>query len=261
MKESSTTHKSTLAPQYTDLTPYYDELMQDVPYSAWAEYIHLLMHIADVAPKTVLDCACGTGNVSFELAKLGFDVTGVDLSAGMIARAQEKLEKQNPTPSVRFLQADLSNFDLKQKFDAATCLYDSFNYIIDPQKLEAAFAHIGKHIVPGGVFIFDMNTPWAFEADLFTQNNLGSRKTLRYNWHADYNPETRICDVTMYFERHTPNGVEKFSEVHRERAYSLTEINGMLSRTGWKLFQIYDAYSLNGPHKHSERWFFLVQKL
>lgn len=262
MKQLSprSTTPSTPATQFTDLAPHYDELMDVVPYDAWVEYVLLLFEIAGAKPHTILDCACGTGNVSFELAAHGFDVTGVDLSAGMIAAAQEKLQQHDTPLFAQFEQADLTDFRLGRSFDAATCLYDSFNYILDPEKLEAAFAHIAGHIIPGGVFVFDMNAPWAFEANLFTQQSHNPRKQLHYQWNADYDKSTRICNVTMLFERKTENGMERFSEVHRERAYALSEVNAMLVRSGWKVLKVYDAYTLNAPHQRSERWYFLAQR-
>lgn len=266
MKGLNFQNQITPATQFTDLAPHYDELMQVVPYDSWAEYIELLFEIAEATPKTILDCACGTGNVSFELANQGYAVTGVDISEGMIQRAQDKAQLKSealsgtPLPK-RFVQADLSDFDLNEKFDAATCLYDSFNYILEPEKLQAAFQCIGRHIKPGGVFVFDMNTPWAFEANLFTQRNLDPRKNLHYDWKSEYNPNTRVCDVTMLFTRKTADGTEQFSEVHRERAYTRAEVEAMLAQSGWDLIKTYDAFTLNQPHDRSERWYFLARRV
>ena len=76
--------------QFTVLAPHYDELMQIVPYDAWADYVLLLFEIADHDAKKLLDGACGTGNLSFELARSGIQVTGVDIAPAMIEVAQRK---------------------------------------------------------------------------------------------------------------------------------------------------------------------------
>jgi SAM-dependent methyltransferase len=107
--------------------------------------------------------------LSFELARRGFEVVGVDLSSRMIEVAQGKLQTwpaTRETAPPRFVQGDLSEFELGEAFDSATCLYDSLNYILDPQKLQAAFARIAHHVKPGGVFVFDMNSEYALTADL-----------------------------------------------------------------------------------------------
>ncbi len=246
--------------QFTALAPHYDELMQVVPYDAWVDYVLLLFSTVEHDAKKLLDCACGTGNVSFELAKCEIEVTGVDIAAGMISVAQQKArDLGSPT---RFFEADLSNFDLGETFDSATCLYDSLNYILDPETLRAAFGRIAAHLESGGVFVFDMNSDYALTADLFTQSNLDPQKSLHYNWQATHDAQTRITSVAMHFERRDEDGgLSIFTETHRERAYLLEEVREMLLSTGWEILKIYDAYTLNLPHKASERWFFVARRL
>jgi SAM-dependent methyltransferase len=237
--------------------------MQVVPYDDWTEYVMTLFTFAGHTPRRVLDCACGTGNISFQLDKLGLEVTGVDIAAGMIRVANEKVAAlpASENSRLRFYEADLTSFDLDETFDSATCLYDSLNYILDAEKLQAAFEHIGRHVAPGGVFVFDMNSDYAFIADLFTQNDYNPGKNLHYDWRAEFNEETRVCSVTMNFHRIAPDGtVQVFQEMHRERAYTLDEVKRMLRETGWILEFAFDAYTLNPPHDRSERWYFVARR-
>jgi len=248
--------------QFTVLAPHYDELMQVVPYDAWVEYVTLLWSLNEHQPKRVLDCACGTGNVTFELAKQGLDVTGVDLSAGMIAEAQSKAANIDTPLPVRFFQGDLTNFDLGETFDSATCLYDSLNYILEPSALQAAFGRIAAHMQPGGVFVFDMNSEYALQADLFSQRSSIPGRRLHYDWKARYDKSARICSVEMHFSRRGEDGsIENFTETHQERAYSLVEVQAMLEATGWEVVRTYNSYTLNKPHDRSERWYFVARKL
>jgi len=247
--------------QFGDLAPHYDELMDIVPYDFWAEYVMTLFHFVGHQPRKVLDCACGTGNVSFELAKQGLEVVGVDLSVEMIAQARAKAEGIYFDAPVRFFQGDLAEFDLGESFDSASCLYDSLNYILEPARLQAAFARIAAHLETGGVFVFDLNSVFAFEANLFTQTNRNPGKRLHYDWQAHFDRQTRLCTVQMRFERTQHDGtVQVFHERHRERAYTRQEIEAMLDATGWELLHTFDAYTLNHPHDRSERWFFVAQK-
>ncbi|HEX8552769.1 MAG TPA: class I SAM-dependent methyltransferase [Abditibacteriaceae bacterium] len=247
--------------QFADLAPYYDELMQSVPYDDWAEYVATLWTFAGHTPRRVLDAACGTGNVSFELARRGLDVVGVDLSRGMIEAAKQKrLTLPKLAPRTRFLEADLTDFDLGEQFDSATCLYDSLNYILDPAQLYQAFARIAAHVEKSGVWVFDMNSDYAFRADLFSQCDHTPGKALHYDWRAKFDRTTRICEVAMEFRRTRNGQTETFYETHRERAYELPEIKTMLNETGWDLEWSFDAYSLNPPHAQSERWYFVARK-
>lgn len=243
--------------QFNDLAAHYDELMDVVPYDAWADYVFLLFQVAQHDPQKLLDCACGTGNVSFELAKSGVSVTGVDIAPAMIAIAQQKNELVKE--DLRFLEADLTAFDLGERFDSATCLYDSLNYILDPQKLQDAFVCIAHHLEKGGVFVFDMNSDYALTADLFTQFNRDPRRALHYDWHARYDEKTRVTSVEMSFTRAQNDGTTRqFHETHRERAYTMGEVETMLEFAGFDLLKSYDAYTINPPHDTSERWFFIA---
>lgn len=250
--------------QFSTLATHYDELMQVVPYDDWAEYVRLLWSFASHTPHRVLDCACGTGNVSFELAKFGYEVMGVDLSPEMIVVAQRKAQEHDSVPNdyraPRFAVADLGDFDLGETFDSASCLYDSLNYITDSAHLKRAFECVRRHIEPGGVWVFDMNSDYALSADLFSQTNRSAHKPLSYEWKANYDDSTHICTVTMSFERVTPEGRETFSETHRERAYLLSEVTALLEETGWDLEYVFDAYTLNRTHDRSERWYFVARR-
>lgn len=254
------------AGQFQSLAPYYDELMSVVPYAQWVEYVQLLWSLHDFAPHHILDAACGTGNVSFELAQRGYKVCGVDLSPDMIAIAQAKLpalslELARASGSAEFAVADLTRLQLAQNFDGATCLYDSLNYILDPHDLALAFEGVRRHVQPGGLWVFDMNSDWAFRANLFTQTQRNPRQALHYQWHADFDRQTHICRVDMRFEKRGHNGHnEIFTETHRERAYLMEEVLEILEQTGWNLRGAYDAYTLNRPHARSERWYFMAQR-
>ncbi|RYG61146.1 class I SAM-dependent methyltransferase [bacterium] len=248
--------------QFEALAPHYDELMDVVAYDAWADYVFLLFQIAEHDAQKCLDCACGTGNVSFELAKSEIEVVGVDIAPKMIEVAQHKVKNSELKSRLRFYEADLTNFDLGEKFDCATCLYDSLNYILDPEKLGMAFANIAKHVEVGGVFVFDMNTPYALTEDLFTQANRDPRKQLHYNWQAKYDPQTHVTQVQMEFSRQMATGeIEYFHEVHRERAYSAIEVRALLEAGGWEVERLYDAYTINPPHAQSERWFWVARRV
>src|SRR5690606_15059021 len=106
------------------------------------------------------------------------------------------------TPKPLFVQSDLCDMELGRQFDTITCLYDSLNYLTEPQLLQKAFGQISNHLQPDGLFIFDMNAPYAFETDMFTQSDHRPRQKLQYDWVAHYDPQTRLCRVDMtYFRR------------------------------------------------------------
>lgn len=246
--------------QFQELAPHYDELMDIVPYDFWAEYVMTLFNFVGHRPERLLDCACGTGNLSYELAKYGLQVTGVDLSQPMILQAENKAKNENLPYPIEFHQSDLTSFQLERTFDAATCLYDSLNYILSDDELHKAFACIRNHVGKDGIFIFDFNSTWAFEANLFTQRSRKGNSAFEYEWKASFDATTRICTVEMDFKKKIDSASNLvFHEVHRERAYSIQEIKTIAVKSGWDVLHIFDAYTLNRPHQRSERWFFVAR--
>jgi ubiquinone/menaquinone biosynthesis C-methylase UbiE len=244
--------------QFTSLAPYYDELMAHVPYSAWVDYVLKICKRYKHPPQRVLDCACGTGNVTFELASRGFEVVGVDYSEEMIEVARHKSTSACETPPT-FVHSDLCAMELNRKFDTVTCLYDSLNYLTSPQMLERAFVQISKHLQPGGLFIFDMNAPYAFETDMFTQSDHRPRQKLQYDWIAHYDRHSRLCQVEMTYTRRGENGeLTHFKEMHCERSYSMGEIETCLRSSGLNLLETFDSYRIAPPHARSERWYFVA---
>lgn len=229
------------------IAPYYDELMSVVPYRMWVGYYLLLLSQQNVHPRRILDVCCGTGTMTEMLAKEGFEMTGVDLSADMIEVAKEKATKRNL--EICYHAADAAVFELGQTFDAALSFFDSLNNIIDPQRFEMALAQVFKHLEPGGSFIFDLNTAYAFEQRMFDQRNLKPSSRLRYDWVGDWNPVTRTITVHMTFWR---DG-EEFRETHRQRAYTDEEVRSMLANVGFEEVQTYSSYTLDPVRKKSDR--------
>ena len=77
-------------PAYQAFAGLYDALMDDVDYDAWVGYYLALLGRMGVTPRTLCDCACGTGAMSVRFARQGMRVTGVDLSVDMLELARQK---------------------------------------------------------------------------------------------------------------------------------------------------------------------------
>ncbi len=105
--------------------------------------------------KRLLDLACGTGEHATAFARLGYEVTGVDHSADMLARARAKAERGGAT--IALVQQDMTALALPgPPFDAVTCLFDSLGYLIDNVAIARALAAVRRHLAPGGLFVFEL---------------------------------------------------------------------------------------------------------
>ena len=226
---------------------FYDELMQGVSYPMWVAYYLLLLAHQDVKPKRVLDVCCGTGTMCELLVAEGLELSGFDLSSAMIDQARIKAKKAGL--DIRYECMDAADFEMGETYDAAFSFFDSLNYITELDRLEMAIKQVAKHLKPGGSFIFDLNTAYAFEAELFDQENLKPRAKVRYKWTSDWNPETRIIQVRMKFWV----GGDEVNEVHVQRAHSDEEVRDILERAGFQEIRTFHSYTLNPPRYRSDR--------
>jgi SAM-dependent methyltransferase len=236
------------------VAPYYDELMSEVPYDMWVGYYQLLLTQIGAKPKELLDVCCGTGNVAELLAKEGYKVAGFDISPPMVKEARRKAKAKGL--AIDYHVADAAKLDLGRKFDAAYSFFDSLNYITEPESLKAAIANVSRHLAPGGSFVFDVNTEYAFEHRLFDQQDLRKATRLKYKWRGTYSKTKRLIRVKMkfWFEG------EEFEEVHIQRAHPDEEVRGYLDEAGLDVAHVYESYTLDRPRAKSDRLHYVAIK-
>lgn len=229
------------------VAPYYDELMRSVPYRMWVGYYLLLLSVQNRHPRRLLDVCCGTGTVAEMLAREGFEVSGFDISAPMIARARDKARRKKS--GIEYWVSDAAALQLNRRFDAAYSFFDSLNNITEPARLQAAFHRVAEHVAEDGSFIFDLNTAYSFEARMFDQQNLSRRSKLRYKWVGEWDADKRIITVHMRFWYDD----REFEEIHRQRAYDEEEVRAMLEAAGFRDIQAYHSYTLDPPRRTTDR--------
>ena len=240
---------------FSEVARHYDELMATVPYDRWVDYVEQILQRWYVRPRDVLDLCCGTGAVGKELARRGFNVVGADLSEPMVRGCGET------APTLPAAVMDATRSALRpESFDLIVCLYDSFNYIVEPGGLQAAVAGMAEALRPGGVAIFDMNTPRALRIGLFTQNNMTTNEPLQYTWTSTWDERRKLCKVDMQFIWLGDGQPQPFRETHYERAYEIDEVREMIAQAGLRTLAVYEAYSFNSPTAKSHRVYFLTCK-
>ncbi len=241
--------------EFDAVAEYYDHLMRTVPYTGWVDYVEAMLRRWKSYPRRVLDLACGTGKVGSEMLRRGYEVIGADLSEPMV----RECARQAPPLSAAVCDAGaLALAD--DSFDLVVCLYDSLNYILDLAQFERAMAEAHRVLRSKGLFVFDMNTIRALSTAMFTQASLSGPDPLHYDWHAYWDPWTRLCRVEMWFGYHAPEGVREFRETHYQRAYTSREIVGALEAAGFRRHKSYDAYRFTPVTPWTDRAFYVARK-
>lgn len=244
--------------KYTALSAFYDSLME-VDYDRWLRYVRKAVARYGLKPKRVLDLACGSGEMTIRLARLGMDVTGVDASCHMLAVAEAKL--RDAGFACLFIQQDMRQLELQDTYDLAICCCDSLNYILSPRALKRVFKRVSNCLRPGGLFIFDLNTDYKL-ANVYGDSSYGvNAPDVSYILETCYDPSTKICqmDLTMFLPE--DGRYLKVEENHRQRAYSTRFITRALIRAGLQPMTVHDDYRFRSPRKRSERLVFAAARL
>ena len=141
-------------PDYADA---YDTLYQDKDYVEECKLIDRLLQVYGNGPvRTVLDLGCGTGNHALPLAQRGYEIVGVDRSAGMLESARKKAISQQINGKANFYQDDIRSVQLQRAFDASIMMFAVLGYQLENRDVLAALRTARKHLHSGGLFIFDV---------------------------------------------------------------------------------------------------------
>ena len=242
---------------YKALAASYDRLTNDVDYEAVVAFYKEILACEGVRPRTAVDLACGTGSVAVLLAKDGLQVTAVDMSEDMLTVAWEKAANLENPP--RFVCQKLQQLRLPKGVDLAVCALDSLDYITEPADCAQAIKRVYKALNPGGVFIFDVNTPEKLRA-MDGQVFLDEDEDVYCVWRGEFDEETNICSYGMdLFQRDGQCWHRSFEE-HREYAYSQEQLTGYLKDAGFTHIEVYADRRFEAPAEAEQRMYFKARK-
>lgn len=244
---------------YCEFSQYYDILMRDVDYPAFVDYYEKVFDRFSLSPGIVLDAACGTGTLSLELSKRGYDVIGTDASIEMLMLAREKAAEQ--ACNCLFLNQRLSELDLYGTIDAVVCSLDSINHITDEKELIESFKKISLFLHPDGIFIFDVNSLYKHRKILGDNCFVLEEETVFCVWQNSLLEDDATVEINLDFFVREDDGVYvRTGESFCEKAYSDSELKKMLDIAGLKVEGVYDGLSFDAPNDETERLFYIVRK-
>ena len=188
---------------------YYDEVMAELNYDLWLEFIEPYLNKND----SILDLACGSGTFATMCKLKGYDVAGLDLSETIIEIANEK--KKINRLDIPFYVADMTNFNLGRKFNMVTCFFDSVNFLNQINKM---FDCVYKHLEKDGYFIFDI-----FSKELFKEyegnEKIEDYETFKIKWTTKKTSSTSLKHTIEISEDN-----DVFTENYYEYYYDLKDL-------------------------------------
>ena len=242
---------------YHALAASYDRLTNDVDYQQTVDFYKQIMKREGCDPRTAVDLACGTGSVTLLLARDGLQVTGVDLSEEMLTVAYQKAQNLEKPPV--FVCQRLEELRLPRGVDLAVCALDSLDYILDPAACQEAIRRVFKALNPGGIFIFDVNTPEKLRA-MDGQVFLDEDDDVYCVWRGEFDQQSNICSYGMdLFQRQGERWLRSFEE-HREYAYSQDQLTEFLKNAGFTRIRVYGDRCFRAPAQGEQRIYFSARK-
>lgn len=242
---------------YKNLAVSYDRLTNDVPYRAVVDFYCQILEREGLQPRTAADLACGTGSVAMLLAERGLQVTAVDISEDMLSVASQKAAGMVNPPM--FVCQPLQKLQLPRGVDLAVCALDSLDYITEPADCELAIRRIYKALNPGGIFIFDVNTPEKLRA-MDGQVFLDEDDDVYCVWRGEFDEKTNICSYGMdLFQRSGKSWYRSFEE-HQEYAYSQEQLTSYLKEAGFTHIECYADRRFDAPAEGEQRIYFKARK-
>lgn len=240
---------------YDLLAGIYDEVNKDIDYVAWADFIEKIMkkdYPRDA--ELVLDLGCGTGSMTIELAKRGYDMTGVDLSVEMLDIARTRAYEQGLGLDILWLNQDMCEFELYGTVDIIVSCLDCVNHITTPSRLKKCFSLVHNYLMPDGLFIFDINGKAKFENVYGQKNYVMETENSFCSWQNFYNSKTKLCDfyITLFSENED-GSYARYDDVQKEKMYTVELIKKYLKEQGLLPIGIYSDFEFGAATDEDER--------
>lgn len=253
--------KNIINEPYSLSAQFYDTLAQYIDYDDIIKYIEDILFYREKTPKRILDMGCGTGTAALKLAEKGYQVTGIDLSKEMIALAKEKSIQSNK--KIEFLQVDMEEYSKPKAFDMVVSLSDCINHVTRHQGVQQIFRNVFSNLKEGGMFIFDINTPYEIQHIMSTDQEDVIGDNILYKWEGSFDINTDIGTFIQYFYQVEEDQSQTYlgKEIHRERAYKPRDLRIWLKNIGFKNIDYYEAFTMEKPrNERIERVYCIAEK-
>ena len=228
---------------YSDFARFYESLMEDARYPERADYLLSLCARFNHETGLCLDLACGTGSLTRELQSRGVDVFGVDGSEDMLCEAMRG-------DGILYICQDMRDF----------CTLDSLNHLTELSDVEETLFRVGRYMNGGGLFIFDVNTPYKHREVLGNNAFTIENDTVFCAW-QNVTEDGVLTEILLdFFEEQEDGSYQRYSEEFCERAYSALELTNALEKADFELLAVYGDFTYEPPADDEQRAVYIARK-
>ncbi len=231
---------------YSRFAGIYDELMDQQEF--YESYYHFAIGLIENAKPLVLDLGCGTGNLARLFKDNGYDVEGLDLSAGMLRVARER--------GLKVYKQSMAGFSLAKRYGLILSTFDSLNYLKTEQELRRCFQSVHSHLAQGGLFVFDLNSGYKINhvAKLFGKTAHYKVGNTAITWTNSHAKGRWIAELRIFSKG------REYYEKHVERSFRLATVKRLLKQSGFGILHAVSDFDFNQIQRDSLKWFFVCRR-
>lgn len=242
---------------YSSFAQVYDTLMDDSLYLKWRDYV---TQQVPASQQPLLELAGGSGSLAVLLAQAGYAVSDLDLSAEMLALAEQKIAAAGLT--IPLLQGDMQDLSGLPEYALVTCFDDSLCYMPDLSAVQTVFEQVYAHLQPGGDFFFDAHS--LYQMDQVFPGYMYNYQTQDYAFmwqsYAGKLPHTIEHDLTFFVYDEAIDAYHPMIETHHERTYPVADWLKALAAAGFSDVSVTADFGQNPVQETSTRWFFHAKR-
>ena len=244
---------------YNEFAYFYDEFNGEADYDALYSHIHSQLEAHGIRDGILADLGCGTGELTLMLTQAGYDMIGIDNSPDMLEVAMEKRVESGQ--DILYLMQDMREFELYGTVRAVVSICDCMNYILEEEDLLEVFCLANNYLDPGGIFVFDMNTPYKYREVIGNTTIAENREEGSFIWENCFDEESQVNEYALtLFIKEEDDLYRKHEEFHYQKAYEPERVKELLEEAGLKVEAIYDAFTREPVREDSERIYFIARE-
>ena len=216
---------------YSSLADWFEYLNADCDYEQWSQYLYGRLCGLGIAGGRGAELGCGSGAFTRAFARLGYDMTGFDVSPAMLARAEQL---SRGIPHLRYGLADARTARLPGgKADFVLCVNDCLNYI-PPAEIPALFRHVGGMLKKGGAFLFDVSSAYKLREVVGNNVFCEDRDEVAWMWFNKLTGGRVEMDITL-FVRGEDGKFTRSDEHHTQYIHEAEDLSAAAEGAGFCL--------------------------
>jgi ubiquinone/menaquinone biosynthesis C-methylase UbiE len=241
----------------------------DIEHAHFMEDLDLYRDFAELCGPygSVLELACGSGRLLLPLAREGYELTGVDISATMLERAQRRLEQEGLLSRVTLVQQDMRCLHLEQRFRLAFIALGSFGHLTTRKDQQQTLALLRAHLVTGATLILDLSN-----ADARFMENMSGQMLHQGTWACPdgsflthfvspaSSTSRHLLELVHFYDQYAQGeGIKRTMTRTSLYLFERVELELMLEQAGFAVKEVYGNYEMSPYELQSPRMIFIAE--